>query len=77
VHLSNKFETLVVSEPSEVVQAMNREDPKPRLSNEKCKKILLLGSHHGRGLHGSFTQHFGMNVLLPVYSNLVLHLAML
>jgi hypothetical protein len=33
VSLSNKFEALAVSEPSEVVPAMNRKDKKPRLSN--------------------------------------------
>jgi hypothetical protein len=51
VHMNNKFESLAVSEPSKVDQVMNREDPKPRLSNKKCKKVLLLGSGHGRGLH--------------------------
>jgi hypothetical protein len=30
---------------------MIREDPKPRLSDKKCKKVLLLGSSHGRGLN--------------------------
>jgi hypothetical protein len=42
---------LAVSEPSKVVQVMNREDPNPRLSTKKCKKVLLLGSSHGRELH--------------------------
>jgi hypothetical protein len=51
VLLSNKFETLAVSEPSKVVQVMNREDTKPILSNKKCLNVLLLGSSHGRGLH--------------------------
>jgi trans-2-enoyl-CoA reductase len=38
---------------------MNREDPKLRLSNKKCKKVLLLGSSHGRGLHGQLHSAFG------------------
>jgi hypothetical protein len=50
VRLSNKFEILAVSEPSKVIQDMNTEDPKSRLSNKKCKKVLLLGGSHGRGL---------------------------
>jgi hypothetical protein len=51
VSLSNKFEVLALSKPSKVVEAMNREDPKLRLSNEKCKKALLLGSSLGKVLH--------------------------
>jgi hypothetical protein len=33
---------------------MNREDPKPRLSNKKHTKVLPLGNSHGRGLHEQF-----------------------
>jgi hypothetical protein len=51
VSLSNEFEAAAVSELSNVVQVMNGENPKSRLSNKKCKKGVLLGSGHGRGLH--------------------------
>jgi phosphomevalonate kinase len=51
VSLSNEFEAVALSQPSKVVQVMNRENPKSRLSKKKCKKVVLLGSGHGRGLH--------------------------
>jgi hypothetical protein len=51
VKLSNKFEAFTVSEPSGVAQLKKKEDAKPIVSKEKCKKVLLLGSSHSRGLH--------------------------
>jgi hypothetical protein len=48
VKLTNKLEPLAVLEPETVVQFKKCEYPKP--SNKKCKKVLLLGSSHGRGL---------------------------
>jgi hypothetical protein len=57
VELSNKFEALTMSEPAGVAQLKKKEDGKlifnrNNSSNSKCntKKVLLLGSSHGRGL---------------------------
>jgi hypothetical protein len=57
VELSNKFEALTMSEPAGVAQLKKKVDGKLIVnrndsSNNKCntKKVLLLGSSHGRGL---------------------------
>jgi hypothetical protein len=57
VELSHKFEALTMSEPAGVAQLKKEEDGKlivnrNNSSNSKCstKKVLLLGSSHGRGL---------------------------
>lgn len=51
IRLSNIHETMIVSGSSNLVQDMDREGPKPRFSNKKCKMVLLPASSHGRRFH--------------------------
>jgi hypothetical protein len=53
VKLSNIFDVLTVSEPEGVARLKIKEDAKPTVNNKnnkKCRKVLLLGSSHCRGL---------------------------
>lgn len=49
LELTNKFEPLTALEPKIVAQLDKSVNPKA--SNKKCKKFLLLGSSHARGLN--------------------------
>jgi hypothetical protein len=71
--LSSVFGVRAVPEASEFILLKNTWDLGSKSQNMRFLKGLLPGGSHG----GIFHEEEGMNVLLPIYFNRLLHLALL